>query len=128
QGSEVFEAGELFAAYRAHLGRPVGEGTAVAIAEAVRTMYQEQGYARPGYKILDAGEQSGVVRIRLVEVKIARIDWSGSAGPFEKELRELADTLPTESAIRPAAIRALLQRARRMPGVSVAADTRLDPE
>lgn len=128
QGSAVFEPSELFEAYRDHLGRPVAEETAASIAGAVRRLYAREGFARPGYKILDSGEQSGVVRIRIVEVKISRIDWSGSAGPFEDEIRGMTGTLPTESAIRPAAIRDLLRRARRIPGVSVDADTRLDEE
>lgn len=128
QDSEIFQPGELFAAYRTHLGRPVTERTAAAIADAVRAMYQQQGYARPGYKILDGGEQSGIVRIRIVEVRISRVDWSGSAGPFEDELRSMAGALPMQSSIRPAAIRELLRRARRIPGVTVEADTRVDPE
>lgn len=127
-GSEVFEPAELFEAYRDQLGRNVTPQTAATIADAVREMYTQAGFARPGYKILDNGEQSGVVRIRVVEVTISRIDWSGSAGPFEDEIRGMAGSLPMESAIRPADIRDLLRRARRMPGVSVEADTRVDPE
>lgn len=126
--SAVFSPAELFAAWRDHVGRPVADDTAVTIADAVRAMYQDRGYARPGYKVLDDGQRTGVVRIRVVEVKLSRIDWSGSAGPFEQQLRDMAGALPTESAIRPAAIRELLRRARNMPGVTVAADTRLDAE
>lgn len=128
QGSAVFKPGELFAAYRDHLGQPVAERTAADIAEAVRGMYARAGFARPGYKILDDGTESGIVRIRLVEVRISRVDWSGSAGPFDDEIRGMADALPTDSAVKPAAIRDLLSRARRMPGVSVEADTRLDEQ
>lgn len=128
QDSGVYEASELFDAYRDHLGKPVTEHTAAEIADAVRQKYAADGYARPGYKILDGGLESGIVRIRVVELRISKVDWSGSAGPFEDRIRGMASDLPSESAIRPAAIRDLLRRARRMPGVSVDADTRVDRE
>lgn len=128
QDSGVYDASELFDVYREHLGRPVTGETASAIGKALRERYAADGYARPGYKILDSGEESGIVRIRLVELRISRVDWSGSAGPFDERVRKLADELPSASAARPEAIRDMLREARRLPGVSVAADTRADPQ
>lgn len=126
QESGVYGATELFGVYKNYMGQPVTERTAPAIAEALRERYAQDGYARPGYKVLDSGEQSGVVRIRIVELTISRVEFSGSAGPYDDKVREMANTLPSESAIRPEDIRDLLRRARRLPGLSVEVDTYSD--
>lgn len=126
QNSGVYNATELFEVYKDYMGQPVTDRTAPAIAEALREMYANDGYARPGYKVLDGGEQSGIVRIRIVELTISRVEFSGSAGPYDHKVRQMANTLPSQSAVRPEDIRDLLRRARRLPGLSVEVDAYSD--
>ncbi len=126
QNSGVYDATELFQVYKDYMGHPVTEKTAPAIAEALRDKYAQDGFARPGYKVLDTGELSGIVRIRVVELKISRVKLSGSTGPYEQRVRDITETLPVAAAVRPEDIRGVLRRVRGLPGLTVEADTYTD--
>ncbi|MGH7128154.1 MAG: ShlB/FhaC/HecB family hemolysin secretion/activation protein, partial [Planctomycetaceae bacterium] len=109
-----------------YMGQPVTKSTAPAIAEALRDSYARDGFARPGYKVIDTGQHSGIVRIRLVELTISRVELSGSTGPYEQRVRELANALPERAAVRPDDIRDVLRQVRGLPGLTVEADTYTD--
>lgn len=119
QGSSVYGAAELFQVYRQHLGNTVTEHTAKAIAETLQQRYLEDGYSRPGYRIVDQGIDSGIVRIRIVEPNISRVAINGDAGPYSEKLERLVAHLPSDRSLRPQEIRDVLRDARRLPGLDV---------
>lgn len=126
QGSGVYTANQLFHVYKEFMGQPVTKDTAPAIAEALRDRYAHDGFARPGYKMIDTGERSGIVRIRVAELTISRVELSGSTGPYERRVLEMANALPEQAAVRPDDIRDVLRRVRGLPGLTVEADTYAD--
>jgi hemolysin activation/secretion protein len=127
QNSTSYGATELFDIYKAHLGRPVTEHTAKSIAEAVQQKYVDDGFTRPGYRILDAGIGNGIIRIKLIEATVSRVSISGETGPYRQKLEALFSGLPSAGSIRPDQIRDSLRRARRLPGLGVAVSTEPDP-
>lgn len=124
--SSVYGAGALFDLYKNHLGRAVTAETAPAIGAALQQKYLADGYSRPGYRILDRGTASGLVRIEVVEASISRVQVNGDAGPHRQRLRALLDGLPTGQTLRPAAVRDVLRRARSLPGLDV--DVATEPD
>ena len=126
--SDSYAATELFDVYQNFLGRPVTDQTATLIAAALQQKYLDDGFAKPGYKILDGGEQTHIIRIRVLEASISRVDFSGDAGPFDQRLRALFGELPEASALRPDQVRDAIRQARRLPGLDLSALTAPDGE
>jgi hemolysin activation/secretion protein len=118
-GSSAYGFPQLFEIYKSHLGRPLNEQTAAAIGAAAQQQYVDDGYARPGYRIHDRGLQSGIVRIRLIEARIANVELVGGTGPYRHQLQELFSGLTSGASLRPGDITEALRQARRLPGLSV---------
>lgn len=124
ENSSVYEATQIFDLYKAHLGQPVTDTTAVSIATALQARYVADGFARPGFSITDRGLASGIVRISLVEASISSVAINGSAGPYHDKLERLVAGLPADQSLKPQQIRDVMRQARRLPGLdlSVAAE------
>jgi hemolysin activation/secretion protein len=125
-GSSVYGAAELFQVYRDHLGNIVTEQTAKNIAETLQQRYLDDGYSRPGYRIVDRGIDSGIVRIRIVEPSISGVAINGDAGPYREKLEHLVAHLPSDRSLRPQEIREMLRDARRLPGLEI--DVAAEPD
>lgn len=125
-GSSAYGFPQLFERYKSHLGRPMNEQTAAAIGAAVQQQYVDDGYSRPGYRILDRGLQSGIVRIRLIEARIANVELVGRTGPHRHQLQELFGGLTSDALLRPGDITEALRQARRLPGLVV--DVSIEPD
>lgn len=119
RNSSTYNATELYSAYEVHLGKPVTESTAGAIAEAVRDKYRDDGYSRPGFKVADNGLKSGIIRIELIEASISGVRFEGNSGPHDARLDALFGDLPSGRVLRPEEIRNVLQQARRLPGLDI---------
>ena len=117
--STVYQPAELFAVYQHHLGKPAADATVSSIAEAMQQKYLDDGYSRPGYAVLDAGEETGIARIRLVEARISDVRITGNAGPWQQRLQSLVGDLDSQQSLRPADVRDALRRARQLPGLDV---------
>lgn len=126
RNSSVYSSTELFATYRSFTGKPVDKETASVIAEAVREMYRADGYSRPGFTIADDGQKSGIIRIELNEPQITAIRFSGDSGPYRERLEALFADVPKAESMRPAEIRSVVQRARRLPGLQLGISTKPD--
>lgn len=126
--SEIYAPGELFDLYREHLGVPVNENTATSIADTVRQKYFADGYMRPGYAVADDGMQSGIVRIRVVEAKLSRVEFDGNAGPYREEIHRLFAPLTMQKSLSVESIRQALRQARRLAGLEVNATTKVDED
>lgn len=126
--SYAYTPGELFELYRPYLGKPVIEETAVGIAAALRKKYSDDGLARPGYTIPDRGLQSGIVRIRVTEARISRVEFGGDAGPFAERLQRIFGGLESNESLRPDKVRQALKHARRLRGLDVNVRTVADKD
>lgn len=128
RGSTSYVAPELFDIYKDRLGRPLTNTTAREIAEAVQQKYVEDGFAKPGYRILDFGLQSRIIRISLAEASISRIQISGNAGPYQHKLESIFGGVPGTTALRPDQVRHGVRLARQIPGLTLAVSTVPDAE
>ncbi len=126
--SFTYTAGELFDVYQAHLGRNVDEETATTIAAALRGKYLDDGFARPGYTILDRGLNNGIVRIRITEARISRVEVDGDAGPYRELLEQMFGELSTGESLRPADFRDSIKYARRLRGLEIEFETVADSD
>ncbi len=126
--STAYAPDELYNVYRPYLGQPVSEETANQIAAALRDKYSADGFARPGYAILDSGIASGIVRIQMTEARISRVEFDGDAGPYSDTLQRMLGDLPSNESLRPSEVRETLQRVRRLRGLDLEIETVADAE
>lgn len=127
-GSATYASGELFDLYGSHLGETVDETTAANIADALRQRYLDDGYARPGYTILDNGLGSGIVRIQVSEARISRVEFEGDAGPYSEALEGMFAAAVLGDVLRPAEVRDVLKRSRRLRGLDISIRTVADSD
>ena len=126
--STSYSPTELFGVYKDQLGRPIEESTAQSIAEAVQQKYVDDGFARPGYQILDSGLKSQIIRIGLTEASISKVRISGDTGPYQQMLESLFSDIPGKTAIRPDQVRNGVRVARQLPGLKLNVSTVPDAE
>jgi hemolysin activation/secretion protein len=126
RGSSVYSPGELFASYRAELGKPIDRTTARAVIEALEAMYERDGYARPEIRA-DAGLlASGILRLDVSEPRLTAVEVKGNPGPYGDTLTRLSASLANMQPIRRAEVQRVLGRMRELPGLTVSATTRRD--
>lgn len=126
RGSSVYDAAELFSAYRDQLGQPITNASARSIAAKLAARYEQDGYARPQIRIDDGLLAAGVLRIDVLETRIATLDISGDPGPYRQRMQRLAGPLLDADIVRPGALQDMLRRMRALPGLSVSAATSPD--
>lgn len=126
RGSSVYDAPELYPVYQAQLGREVTLEGARAIAAALVARYEADGYTRPQLKIDDALLAVGVLRIDVLEPRIAAVRVSGDPGPHLARLESLGSQLRADGPIRRAGLESTLRRMRALPGLSLQASTASD--
>lgn len=128
RGSTNYSSAELFTIYKDRLGRPLTGNTAKEIAEAVQQRYIDDGFAKPGYRILDSGLETRIVRIGLSEASISRIQISGNAGPHRRRLESIFSGVPGSTSLRPDEVRNGVRLARQLPGLKLGVSTQPDIE
>jgi hemolysin activation/secretion protein len=125
-GSRAYTPTQLFAAYRDHLGRPINSSNSQAIITQIEALYLRDGYSRPEFRLDENLTANGILRIEVFEAQIARVDFSGDAGPYDARLEELASDLSLRAPLRTADLQTALQAMRELPGLTVRASTRRD--
>src|SRR5688500_18932843 len=125
-GSRAYTPTQLFAAYRDHLGRPINSSNSQAIITQIEALYLRDGYSRPEFRLDENLTANGILRLEVFEAQIARVDFSGDAGPYDARLEELASDLSLRAALRTADLQTALQAMRELPGLTVRASTRRD--
>ncbi len=125
-GSSAYTPAQLFAVYRDQLGRPISTSSAQAILAQIEALYLRDGYSRPEFRLDEDLAANGILRVEVFEAQIARVQFTGDAGPYEARLEELASELSLRSPLRTADLQAALQTMRELPGLTVRATTRRD--
>jgi hemolysin activation/secretion protein len=126
RGSTLYSASELFDVYRDELGKPISREGVQAIVQRLAERYAHDGYSRPRISIDDDLVAVGVLRIDVVEPRIAAIDINGDPGPYRATLEALGGQLADDSVLQQDALRSLLQRMRALRGLSLTASTMRD--
>jgi hemolysin activation/secretion protein len=126
RGSTVYDAPQLFEVYRQQLGKPVTVAGARAIAAALATKYQRDGYSRPQIRLDDSLLEVGVLRFEVLEPRIAEVRVTGDPGPHLERLESLGERLRDDGPISQTEIDATLRNMRSLPGLSLRATTERD--
>jgi hemolysin activation/secretion protein len=126
RGSTVYDAPTLFTVYREQLGKPVTVEGARAIAGALVAKYEDDGYSRPQIKLDDSLLAVGVLRVDVLEPRIAEVHVNGDPGPHLERLESLGSALREEGPITPAGMATTLRQMRALPGLTLQATTARD--
>ena len=126
RGSTVYDAPALFAVYREQLGKPVTAAGARAIAAALRSQYEGDGYSPPQIKLDDSLLAAGVLRLDVLEPRISEVRVSGDPGPYLERLESLGARLQTGHPINPTGMATTLRAMRALPGLTLNATTSHD--
>ncbi len=127
-GSTVYSPTELFDSYRDQLGKPISRESAQAIVQALQDLYARDGYSKPEIALDDDSTASGILRAQIFEPRITRVMVSGDAGPHGEEVQSIASSLEQAQPVRRVALQEAVREMREMPGLTVTANTRKDPE
>ena len=125
-GSTVYSAAELFATYRAQLGRPITRAGAQAIVAALAEQYRSDGFARPELRLDDSLTARGILRIEVIEPRITRVTVTGTVGRHAAELERIGAGLRASQPLRRDAIQEAMRQMRELPGLTLTASTRPD--
>jgi hemolysin activation/secretion protein len=120
-GSSVYSAAQLYAAYRAELGRPITPATVRAILVSLQAMYVHAGYWPPALRVDDSLVSNGILEIAVLEPRISSIAIRGDPGPYRRRLDQLSAPLRGLRSPRTVQVRRQLQHMRALPGLTVVA-------
>ncbi len=126
RGSTVYDAPALFDVYREQLGKPVTAEGARMIASALAAKYEADGYSPPQMKLDDSLLAAGVLRIDVLEPRIAEVRVNGDPGPHLERLETLGTKLREEGPITQAGVQTVLRQMRALPGLTLQAATARD--
>src|SRR6185503_11560157 len=126
RGSTVYDAPALFTVYREQLGKPVTAAGARAIALALRSQYEHDGYSPPQIKLDDSLLAAGVLRLDVLEPRITEVRVSGDPGPHLARLESLGARLQSGGPITPTGMATTLRAMRALPGLTLNATTSHD--
>lgn len=128
RGSTVYTAPELFDVYRERLGQPIDRASARAIVDALTAKYAADGYSPPQVRVDDALVGIGVLRVDVLEPRIAEISVTGNPGPHRERIEHLAQGLRADGPLTQSGVQTALRRMRELPGLSLSASTARDAE
>jgi hemolysin activation/secretion protein len=123
RGPTVYQPAELFAVYGKDLGKPLDAALARAIVAGLLAKYETDGYSRPQLRIDDGLASAGILRIDVLEPRIAAVTINGNPGPHLERLSSLGQRLRDDGPLRPSEMQATLRRMRALPGLTLSAST-----
>jgi hemolysin activation/secretion protein len=126
RGSSVYAAPALFEVYRAELGKPITADGARAIAAALVTKYQHDGYAQPSVQFDDALLAAGVLRIDVFEPRITEVRINGDPGPHLERLESIGAQLQGEQPLARNDLQSAVGQMRELSGLTLSARTERD--
>lgn len=127
-GSTAYSQPQLFPAYRAHLGRSITPDSLRGIANAVAELYTRDGFVRPEFAVDETLSATGVLGIRVHEARVSRVVFEGGTGGHDATFERVARTLTGAVPVRTADIQAALRDLRALPGITLSATARRDPD
>jgi hemolysin activation/secretion protein len=125
-GSTVYSAPQLFAAYRDALGRPISRDDARAILTALADLYVGDGYVKPEITLDDSLAGNGILRVRVFEARVTNVIYEGDGGKFRDALDEIGTRLENTRPLRSDDVPQALRAMRQIAGLAVTANTRRD--
>jgi len=126
QGSTVYAAPQLFAAYRDQLGQPISRDGALAITTELAARYVRDGYLRPEFRFDDSLTGRGVLRVQVFEAQVSNVVLEGDAGNYRNAIERIGAGLAAARPLRRDDVPRALQAMRQIAGLSVNASTRRD--
>lgn len=128
RGSSLYSPSELFEVYRNELGKPVTRQSAQAIVQRLAERYDRDGYTRPRITVDDDLVAVGVLRIDVLEPRIATVEINGDPGPYRSKLEQLGGQLTGDQVLQRDELRASIQRMRALRGLTLTASTTRDAD
>jgi len=125
-GSSVYAAPRLFAAYRDQLARPISGDGAQAIVAALSDLYAHDGYVKPELVVDDALIGRGVLRVRVYEAQVTNVVFEGDGDRFRDALDVIGARLENSRPLRREDVPKALREMRQIAGLAVTATTRRD--
>jgi len=125
-GSSVYAAPRLFAAYRDQLGQPISRESARAVVDALAALYEADGYVRPEVALDNTLTGSGVLRLQLFEARVTEVVFEGDAGRYQSRLEGIGARLEAARPLRKSDIPDALRTLRQIAGLTITASTRRD--
>jgi hemolysin activation/secretion protein len=127
-GSRVFSPAAFFSTYRDALGQAATVSSARAVLAGIESLYVKDGYYKPQLTLNEELLREGILRIDVFEAQLTAVRVEGRAGPYDRQLATLVQSLRSAGALRRNTIPAALKKLRALPGLSVTATTAADPE
>ena len=124
-GSSVYSVRSFTYEFASSIGKPVTTDSLEALRAAIRTRYVSDGYISPIIAIPPEELRSSTPCLYVYEARLAGIALKGDAGPYRERILAELDLLH-RSVLRKQALREVLGRIRKLPGIS--ADLLLDPQ
>lgn len=127
-GSSAYTPERLFPAYQALLGRPVDPQIARAILANIESRYLQDGYLKPRLVLRGELLDEGILRIDVFETRLTDVQITGSGGPHETRITRATQSLLADPLLRQGTLSRALEHLRALPGLSVIASTKADPQ
>lgn len=125
-GSSVYDAPQLFPAYRDQLGQPISRDSARAVVDGIVALYERDGYVKPELALDDSLTASGVLRVQVHEAQITRVSFEGDTGRYRSEFERIGKSLEQTRPLRREQVPGALRELRQLSGVTVTASTQRD--
>jgi len=127
-GSSVYQAPRLFEAWRDQVGKPISREAARAVADALISLYERDGFVKPEVAFDDSLTGRGVLRVRLHEAQVTRVSFEGDTGPYRETLEKIGTRLERARPLRKDDVPQALRAMRRIAGMAVTVNTQRDTQ
>jgi len=119
KGVTVYDEEALSDTWADLLGREVGFGDLVGVANALTARYRSDGYILSQVVVPAQEVEDGVVRLRAIEGYVDRVVFEGEIAGPERHLRPLAAAIEAERPLTAATLERNLLLIGDLPGVNV---------
>ncbi len=127
-GSSVYGAPQLFAAYRDQLGQAISRDSARAVSNALVALYERDGYVRPEITFDNSLTGRGVLRVQVHEAQVTSVVFEGDSGRYRDSLDDIAVKLTNARPLRKKDVPEALRAMREISGLTVTVTTQRDAE
>ena len=123
-GSSQYDSEQLAEHYAMRLGETLSSELVDTVIASIVDQYLADGFFRPIVEFDDRLVRTGIVGIRISEAPISGVRVSGRTGPYRDRIDDELSTLREHALPDRSAIRAMVRRLERLPGLDVSAAIR----